>query len=42
MSDIARRENADRRYIPRMLNLTLLAPEIIKAILDGTTPDHVF
>jgi hypothetical protein len=41
MSDIARRENTDPSYIARMLNLTLLAPNVIEAILDDTLPDHI-
>jgi len=41
MSDIARREGADPSYVARMLNLTLLAPAIIEAIVDDTLPDQL-
>ena len=30
---------ADNSYVARLLRLTLLAPDIIEAILDGTEPD---
>lgn len=39
MKDIAAREDTDHSYVARMINLTLLAPEIIDAILDDTIPD---
>jgi len=29
----------DNSYVARLLRLTLLAPDIIKAIIDGTEPD---
>lgn len=41
MSEIARREGADHSYIARHINLTLLAPEIVAAILDEELPDGV-
>ena len=33
--DLAAAEGVDRGYIGRVLNLTLLAPKIVEAILDG-------
>ncbi|MEI2432786.1 LacI family transcriptional regulator [Lysobacter yananisis] len=39
MKDIADSENVDRSYVARMINMTLLAPELIEAILDDTVPD---
>jgi hypothetical protein len=41
MSEIARREGTDHSYVARHINLTLLAPEIVAAILDETLPDGV-
>lgn len=41
MSEIARREGVDHSYVARMLNLTMLAPDIIAAILDETLPAEV-
>lgn len=38
MSDIARRESTDHSYIARHINLTLLALEIVAAILDEALP----
>ena len=38
MSDIARREGTNHSYIARHINLTLLAPEIVAAILDEALP----
>jgi hypothetical protein len=39
MKDIAESESVDRSYVARMINMTLLAPELIEAILDDTVPD---
>ena len=39
--DMAKAEKVDRAYIGRALNLTLLAPEMVEAILDGREPDGV-
>ncbi|WP_085440015.1 hypothetical protein [Magnetofaba australis] len=36
--DLAKTENIDGSYLARVLRLTLLAPEIIEAILDGRQP----
>jgi hypothetical protein len=41
MCDIARREGTNHSYIARHINLTLLAPEIVAAILDEALPDWV-
>jgi hypothetical protein len=41
MCDIARREGTNHSYIARHINLTLLAPEIVSAILDETSPERV-
>ena len=35
VSDIARSEKIDRTYVGDILRLTLLAPDIVEAILDG-------
>jgi hypothetical protein len=39
MCDIARREATNHSYIARHINLTLLAPEIVAAILDEELPE---
>lgn len=36
--EIAARENTDFSYIARLLNLTMLAPLLVAAILDDTLP----
>lgn len=36
--DIAKREKLDNSYVSRMVNLTLLAPDIIEAVLNETLP----
>lgn len=41
MCDIARHEGTNHSYIARHINLTLLAPEIVTAILDETMPEGV-
>ncbi|MFZ1413726.1 MAG: hypothetical protein WAS73_03980 [Defluviicoccus sp.] len=38
MSEIAEAEKIDRSYVNRLLRLTLLAPDIQEAILDGRQP----
>lgn len=38
INEIAARENADFSYIARLLNLTMLAPQLVAAILDDTLP----
>ena len=39
ISEIADAERIDRGYLGRVLRLTLLAPDIVEAILDGRQPD---
>jgi hypothetical protein len=39
ISEIAVAEKIDRGYVGNLLRLTLLAPDIIEAILDGRQPD---
>ncbi|HOT81673.1 MAG TPA: hypothetical protein PLQ12_00010 [Candidatus Defluviicoccus seviourii] len=38
MAEIAEAERIDRSYVNRLLRLTLLAPDIQEAILDGRQP----
>jgi hypothetical protein len=38
LEELARREKVNRGYMSRVLRLTLLAPEIVEAILDGRQP----
>jgi hypothetical protein len=39
MNDLADAAGLDRAYVRRLLNLTLLSPDLVRAILDGTEPD---
>jgi len=39
--ELAAAEGVDRAYVGRLLNLTLLAPDVVKAILDGLQPEGV-
>ena len=41
VSDIARAEELDRTYVGDVLRLTLLAPEIVEAIVEGRQPEGV-
>jgi hypothetical protein len=41
VSDIARAEKLDRTYVGDVLRLTLLAPQIVEAIVEGRPPDGV-
>ena len=41
MSEIARREGTDHSYVARHINLTLLAPDIVAAILNEELPDGI-
>jgi hypothetical protein len=38
VGEIATREKINKSYVSRILRLTLLAPEIVEAILDGRQP----
>ena len=39
ISEMAAAERIDRGYLGRIVQLTLLAPDIVDAILDGRQPD---
>jgi len=39
IGELARDVGVDNSYLARLLRLTLLAPDIIASILDGTEPD---
>jgi hypothetical protein len=39
ISEIATAEKIDRGYVGSVLRLTLLAPDIVEAILDGCQPE---
>ena len=39
ISEMAAAERIDRGYLGRILQPTLLAPDIVEAILDGRQPD---
>ncbi len=39
--ELAAREGVDNSYVSRMINLTLLPPWTIAAILDDTLPDSI-
>lgn len=41
LSEMAKAEKIDRGYLGKMLRLTLLAPDIVEAILDGRQPPHI-
>ena len=41
ISEMADAERIDRGYLGRILHLTLLAPDIVEAILDGREPDDL-
>jgi hypothetical protein len=38
IDELAKRERVNRGYMSRILRLTLLAPDIVEAILDGRQP----
>jgi hypothetical protein len=38
LEDLARAKDLHATYVSRILRLTLLAPEIVEAILDGRQP----
>jgi hypothetical protein len=39
LNDLARAERVSQSHVSRLLRLTLLAPDIVEAILDGRQPD---
>ncbi len=39
LDDLAKAERVSQGYVSRVLRLTLLAPEIVEAILDGRQPE---
>jgi hypothetical protein len=39
IEELAKREKVNRAYISRVLRLTLLAPDVVEAILDGRQPE---
>ena len=41
MTELAAAEKVDQSYLSRMMRLTLLAPIIIEAILDGRQTSHI-
>jgi hypothetical protein len=41
VEDIAAAEAINASYVSRVLRLTLLAPEIVEAILDGSQPNEI-
>jgi len=41
LEDLARARAVNATYVSRILRLTLLAPEIVEAILDGRQPAEV-
>jgi len=41
LNELAAAEKINSSYVSRMLRLTLLAPDIVEAILDGRQPDGV-
>ena len=41
MNDLADAAGIDRAYVRRLLNLTLLSPDLVRAILNGTEPSGV-
>lgn len=41
LKEIAQRVGVDPRYVSRTINLSMLAPDIVAAILDNDVPDHL-
>ncbi len=37
--ELAKAEKVNRAYVARLLNLTLLAPSLVEAVLDGRQPE---
>ncbi|NKC32061.1 hypothetical protein [Falsiroseomonas selenitidurans] len=41
VTEMAAAENIDRGYLGRLLQLTLLAPDIVQGILNGKCPERI-
>ena len=41
LRELAVREGVDNSYVSRMINLTMLSPYVVAAILDDTLPEHI-
>lgn len=41
LRELARTEGVDSSYVSRMVNLTILAPDTVAAILDDALPNHI-
>jgi hypothetical protein len=41
ISELARAEKIERGFLGKMLQLTLLAPDIVEGVLDGRTPGGI-
>jgi hypothetical protein len=39
--ELAAAEGVDRAYVGRVLNMTLLAPEVVEAVLDGKSHQNL-
>ena len=41
VEELARREKVTKSFMSRMLRLTLLAPDVVEAVLDGKQPEEM-
>jgi len=41
IKEIAKAEHVDQSHVTRIINKAFLAPDIIRAILNGTQPAHL-
>jgi len=41
LSEIAKIERTDKAYIAKIFKLNYVAPDIVRAILDGNQPEHL-
>jgi len=41
LRDLAVGEGVDNSYVSRMINLTMLSPYVVIAVLDDPLPDHI-